>query len=851
MQRNPRGHYVCYNNRQAQFFVSLLSAAFAMSDTSNETHSTMPLQAEQQKTQVAEATQSFLQSILDTGREPFLVLDANLNVVTANRAFYQTFATDEATTVGRFVYDLGDGQWDISGLRRLLEEVLPQESVFEGFEVTHDFPGVGTKTMRLNGRKLYRPGNHTTMFLLALEDVSGERSAETARREAEERLTLLVEGAHDYAMILLDPAGRIQSWNTGAQRILGYEEDDVLGQSIDLIFTPEDRTQGRPGEELTRAATDGKAMDIRWHLRKDGTRFWADGVLEGLFYEDGRLRGFSKILRDATERRQAEEALREAGDRASEILESIGDAFFALDLNWHFTYVNAQAEQLLARRRDDLTGKTVWAEFPEAIGSQFEQQYRRAMLEGVTVSFEEYFAPLSSWFEVRAYPSSVGLSVYFHNVTAQHEAAERLAAAYDAERRRAEREALLNQIGAAIRASEDPAEIQQVAVNALAEALGADRCYFAQFHSAQDVSEITTEYHRPSLPPAAQRYSLSDVPSLADGLYAGSQAYVVSDTQEAGFDRVTTEFLTRLCVRSFVRLPMRERAGQSVALVVAMADVPRDWTPDEIALVEAVATLMRTAMADARVRLREHRIATQLQDALQPPLPAAVPGLALGKYYEAALDEAGVGGDFYDVFPISPTCTALVVGDLSGKGLAAAAQVSTVRNMLRATLYLGQSVAVAVINLNNILADNVLLTGFATLFVGVYDASSGLLRYVNCGQEPGLVRRAATGQVEMLDPTGPVLGAFPDADYTQEQTLLCPGDALALFTDGLTEAGPSRADMLELEGIAALLGAEFAPAEDFAAQAESLTLSLIDSVDRFAESGVRDDVCLLVAVATN
>ena len=952
-----------------------------MSNTSNETQPTMQLQAQQERTQSAEAAQGFLQSILDTGREPFLVLDATLNVVTANRAFYQTFAADEAGTVGRFVYDLGDGQWNIPVLRRLLEEVLPKEAAFEGYEVTHDFPGVGTKTIRLNGRKLYRPGNHTSMFLLALEDVTGERAAETARREAEERFELLVEGAHDYAMILLNTEGRIESWNTGAQRILGYTEDNVLGQPIDLIFTPEDQAQGSPALELARAKAEGRAGDMREHLRSDGTRFWADGVIEALHGEDGRLRGFAKILRDATERRQAEEALRAAGDRAADILESITDAFFALDQDWRFTYLNDQGERLLQRSREGLLGKSIWDEFPEAVGSTFEREYRQAISEGKAVSFEEFYPPLSAWFEVRAYPSPEGLSVYFHDIderkalaaeqsrladanrlllestsegiygidvqgrfTFVNRAAARMfgyvqeellgrnghslihhshsdSAPYpeadcpiyqamrglhtghsedenfwrrdgtsfpvaysaapiledgtirgavitfsdiskrklmEAERAfllaevqgRAERETLLNRIGITIRASDDPGEIQQAAVTALAEALGADRCYFAQLLPERGISEIKTEYCRPDLSLIARQYAITEVPSLSDKLFASGSVYAVPDTQAAGFDAETCAVLRRLNLRSLLRLPLREGTGQAAALVVAMADGPRTWTPEEIALVEAVATQTRTAVADARVRLREHRIATQLQDALQPPLPASAPGLALGKYYEAALDEAGVGGDFFDVFPISATCTALVVGDLSGKGLAAAAQVSTVRNMLRATLYLGQTVAEAIVNLNNILADNGLLSGFATLFVGVYDASSGLLRYVNCGQEPGLVRRAATGKVEMLNPTGPVLGAFPGAAFTQDQLRLCPGDALALFTDGLTEAGPSRASMLELEGVAALLAADTAPAEDAAAHAEALTLSIIDSVDRFAESGVRDDVCLLVAVAT-
>ncbi len=829
-----------------------------MSNLSNETQFTMQLQAEQEKTQAAEAAQGFLQSILDTGREPFLVLDATLSVVTANRAFYQTFAADESDTVGRFVYHLGDGQWDIPALRRLLEEVLPAEAAFEGYEVTHDFPSVGTKTIRLNGRKLYRPGNHTTMFLLALEDVTGEREAETARREAEERFELLVEGAHDYAMILLDTEGRIESWNTGAQRILGYDEEAVRGRSIDLIFTPEDRAAGVPEEKMKRAAREGRAGDMHWHLRQDGTRFWADGVLECLRHEDGSLRGFAKIMRDATERRQAEAALEAERLRLTATLEQMPSGVVISEApSSRLVFHNKEAERLMGHPLGQVSDSMDWSAYG-AVHSDHtpmdaeEYPIVRA-IRGEVISGEELiyqrgdgsFITLS----VNAVPlrdaagQVFGAVASFYDLSSQKQAQEQ-------HRHRAEREALLNRINAAIRVSDDPGEIQQVAVTALAEALGADRCYFAQFLPLQGLSEITTEYYRPPLPPVASQYALSDVPSLADDLYAGNQAISVSDTRTAQYDLQTAQFLTRLRLRSFVRLPLREGVGVAAALVVAMADAPRDWTPEEIALVEAVATQTRTAVADARVRLREHRIATQLQDALQPPLPASAPGLALGKYYEAALDEAGVGGDFFDVFPISATCTALVVGDLSGKGLAAAAQVSTVRNMLRATLYLGQSVAEAIINLNDILADNGLLSGFATLFAGVYDASSGLLRYVNCGQEPGLVRRAATGQVERLNPTGPVLGAFPGAVYTQEQDLLCPGDALALFTDGLTEAGPSRANMLELEGVAALLAAGLAPAEDAAAQAEALTLSIIDSVDRYAESGVRDDVCLLVAVAT-
>ena len=259
----------------------------------------------------------------------------------------------------------------------------------------------------------------------------------------------------------------------------------------------------------------------------------------------------------------------------------------------------------------------------------------------------------------------------------------------------------------------------------------------------------------------------------------------------------------------------------------------------------------RRALEDERERMtrREHKIAEQLQEALQPTLPQSVPGLTLANYYRPALEEAGVGGDFADVFAADKGATFLVVGDLSGKGLAAASQVAIVRNMLRFALYNGRTLAGPVSALNRTLADYELLTGFATLFVGRYEASERLLSYVNCGQDAGLILRSATGQVEPLPPTGPVLGAFTDASFTEEAVRLEPGDVLALFTDGLTEAGPTRVALLTGDGVSVLL-AETAGREANAPEsAEAVVQSIMAGVDAHAEAGIRDDQCLLVAVA--
>ena len=233
---------------------------------------------------------------------------------------------------------------------------------------------------------------------------------------------LVAEKVEDFAVFAIEPDGTVASWNPGVRKLLGYDESEFVGSDSCTIFTPEDNERGECADEMRVATRDGRAEDRRWHVRKDGTRFWANGLLMTLNDDAGVLRGFAKILRDETAHKEMEDRLRDSETFGRNILESISDAFYALDREWRFTYLNRQCEPLIRRRREELIGKSIWEEFPEAAQSIFYEQYHRAAAEGVAVTFEAFYAPHELWVEVRVYPSPTGLSVYFHNINERKEA---------------------------------------------------------------------------------------------------------------------------------------------------------------------------------------------------------------------------------------------------------------------------------------------------------------------------------------------------------------------------------------------------------------------------------------------
>ena len=150
---------------------------------------------------------------------------------------------------------------------------------------------------------------HGLLVIALISDITVRKQFESRLRESEELFRIQVESVKDYAIFMLNTQGNVLNWNAGAEQLKGYRAEEIIGKHFSCFYTEEERVANRPSDQLEQAATQGRTEDIGWRVRKDGSRFWADVIITAIHDEKGQLNGFSKVTRDITERKRAEEEI--------------------------------------------------------------------------------------------------------------------------------------------------------------------------------------------------------------------------------------------------------------------------------------------------------------------------------------------------------------------------------------------------------------------------------------------------------------------------------------------------------------------------------------------------------------
>ena len=332
----------------------------------------------QESVSLADALE-YAENIINAVREPLIVLDQNLRVVTVSRSFYDFFKVNPEETMGQLIYDLGNKQWDIPKLRELLETILPEKATFDNYEVEHDFDIIGRRTMLLNARRIPRPPEKPKVILLAIEDITRRRRKD----DSDLTLAAIVNTSTD-GIIGKDIEGYIISWNKAAENIYSYTENEMLGKNISLLAPPGYKKEMISQFKKLQAGELIKNYETKC-VRKDGVVIDISLTLSPIKDKLGNICGVSAIMHDITEQKK----VKQLSEYSESIINTVREPLIVLDQNLRVVTVGRSFYDFFKVNPEETVGQLIY----DLGNKQWDIPKLRELLEDILpkkVSFDNY-----------------------------------------------------------------------------------------------------------------------------------------------------------------------------------------------------------------------------------------------------------------------------------------------------------------------------------------------------------------------------------------------------------------------------------------------------------------------------
>ncbi|MFD7277350.1 SpoIIE family protein phosphatase [Streptomyces sp. NPDC059862] len=507
--------------------------------------------------------------------------------------------------------------------------------------------------------------------------------------------------------------------------------------------------------------------------RSDGTVVWVEARAQVVLGEDGEPARFVGTVWDTTQKRAAL-------DSVAHSLLHMSDGFLTVDADWRIEFVNLHAERLLGPSQQ-LFGRVLWdvagAEVPG-----LEGRCRQAAAAGTPTGFDVQWPANRRWYRLRLVPSPDGVTVYLTDVTEKRLADEQRAAA---QRAAAQRTTYIGRLNAALAEAVSVSDVVDTVAERVLPLFGATGL-FVQLVDGESLRVAgSAGYSQEFLDNCPDRTSLSDHSPFTDAVHHGAPQYLVSEREFRERYPDVPDLAFAGGKQAWAYLPLIV-SGRSVGCLVISFSRPRRFSEEDQALLTALGGLVAQALERARLYDAEHTRAQELQRGLLPPVLPSVPAVTTAAHYVPATKGLEVGGDWYDVIPLSAERVALVIGDVMGHGLSEAATMGRLRTAVHTLAGLELPPDELLSHLNDLVSD----LGddfYATCLYAVYDPTDQVCTIVRAGHPPpALVQPDGTVHFPQL-PQNPPLGAATPPFETVELTVPA-GSLLVLYTDGLVES---------------------------------------------------------------